>query len=152
MTALVEVPGGYYNTRALLGELESLIRKLPDPTTPPHARPERRVPGTARQLGIELVERLIAGYRAGATVYTLGSQFGIDRRTVGAILKRNGVATRGGGLSPTEIDEAVELYESRWSLSRIAERVAVAPTTVHRRMRDRGVRMRDTHGRETPPH
>ena len=43
-----------------------------------------RVPGTARQLGAEQVEQLIADYRAGATVYTLSSQLGIDRRTVGA--------------------------------------------------------------------
>jgi hypothetical protein len=140
-------PGGYYNTKAPLNELESLVRKLPGPTARPHTRPERRVPGTARRLGVEQVEQLIAGYRAGATVYTLGSQFGIDRRTVGAILKRNGVVTRGGGLSPAQIDEAVELYEAGWSLARIAERVGVTPTTVHRRLRDRGVRMRATHGR-----
>lgn len=94
--------GGCYNTKALLGELESLIRKLPDPTTPPHARPERHVPGTARQLGTEQVEQLIASYRAGATVYTLSSQFGIDRRTVGTILKRHGVQTRWQRLSPAQ--------------------------------------------------
>ena len=93
------------------------------------------------------MERLIAYYRAGTTVYTLGSQFGIDRRTVGAILKRHGVQTRWQRLSPARIDEAVELYESGWSLARIAERVGVTPTTVHRRLRDRGVRMRDTRGR-----
>jgi hypothetical protein len=98
------------------------------------------------------VKQLMDGYRAGGTVYQLGEQFGIDRRTVGAILKRNGVVTRGGGLSPTQIDEAVELYESGWSLARIAERVGVTPTTVHRRLRDPGVRMRAPCGREVRPH
>lgn len=140
-------PGGYYNTKALLGDLESLIRKLPDPSARPSPRPDRRVPGTARQLDAEQVEWLIANYRAGATVYQLGEQFGIDRRTVGTILKRHGVQTRRQRLSPAQTDEAVELYESGWSLARIAERVGVTPTTVHRRLRDRGVRMRDTHGR-----
>ena len=106
------------------------------------------MPGTARQLSAEQVEQLIAGYRAGATVYTLGSQFGIDRRTVGAILKRHGVQTRWQRLSPAQIDQAVELYDSGWSLARIAERVGVTPTTVHRRLRDRGVRMRDTSGQQ----
>lgn len=38
--------------------------------------------------------RFIDGDHAGATVYQLGDQFGIDRRTVGTILKRNDVATR----------------------------------------------------------
>jgi DNA-directed RNA polymerase specialized sigma24 family protein len=93
------------------------------------------------------VEQLIAGYRAGATVYTLSSQFGIDRRTVGAILKRHGAQTRWRRLSSAQIDEAIELYGSGWSLARIAERVGVTPTTVHRRLRDRGVRMRTAHGR-----
>jgi hypothetical protein len=68
--------------------------KLPGPTARPHTRPERRVPGTARRLGAEQVKQLIADYRAEATVCTLGSQFGIDRRTVGAILKGNGVVSR----------------------------------------------------------
>ena len=34
-------PEVYYNTKALLGELESLVRKLPGPTARPHTRPER---------------------------------------------------------------------------------------------------------------
>lgn len=140
-------PGGYYNTKALLGELESLIRKLPDPSAQPRPLPDRRVPGIARQLETGQVEQLIADYRAGVTVYQLGNRFGIDRRTVGAILKRNGVQTRWQRLSPAQIDEAVELYEAGWSLARIAERVGVTPTTVHRRLRDRGVRMRAAHGR-----
>ena len=145
---MVGKPGGYYNTKALLSNLESLIRKLPDASARPSPRPDRRVPGTARQLDAEQVEWLIANYRAGATVYQLGEQFGIDRRTVGAILKRNGVVTRGSGLSPAQVDEAVELYESGWSLARIAEQVGVTPTTVHRRLRDRGVRMRAARGQE----
>lgn len=140
-------PGGYYNTKALLSEVEALVRKLPDPATQPHTRPQRRVPGVARQLDAEQVEQLIADYRAGATVYTLGRHFGIDRRTVGAILKRHGVQTRWQRLSLDQIDEAAELYESGWSLARIAEQVGVTPTTVHRRLRDRGVRMRGTSGR-----
>lgn len=96
--------------------------------------------------------QLIDDYRAGATVYQLSGQFGIDRRTVGAILKRNEVITRGGGLSPAQIDETVELYESGWSLARIAERAGVTPTTVHRRLRDRGVRIRAAHGQEARLH
>lgn len=141
-----EKPGHYYNTTAQVSALQALLRKLPDPTQPFDRPPKRRVPGTAKQLDGEQLEQLIDGYRAGATVYQLGEQFGIGRRTVGAILKRNGVATRGAGLSPAQIDEAAELYKSGWSLARIAERVGVTPTTVHRRLRDRGVQMRDAHG------
>ncbi|MGN6330327.1 MAG: hypothetical protein ACTHOD_01590 [Motilibacteraceae bacterium] len=49
---------------------------------------------TARKLDGEQVAELIAGYKAGVKVFELGKRFGIDRRTVGLILKRNGVTTR----------------------------------------------------------
>jgi len=139
-------PGGYYNTKALLGELESLVRKLPGPSAPPRPRPNRRVPGTARQLGADQVEQLVADYRDGATVYQLGDRFGIDRRTVGAILTRNGVQTKHPGLTTDDIDQAGQLYEDGWSLARIGERLGVTATTVHRRLRDRGVQMRNSQG------
>lgn len=144
----MEKPGGYYNTKALLEELESLVRKLPDPSALPRPRADRRIPGTARQLGAERVEHLIANYRAGATVYQLGDKFGIDRRTVGKILTRNGVLTKHPGLSPADIDRAAQLYEDGWSLARIGERLGVTATTVHRRLRGRGVQMRDPRGRD----
>lgn len=49
---------------------------------------------TARQLDTEQTQELIARYQAGKTVYTLGERFALDRRTVGVILKRNGIPTR----------------------------------------------------------
>jgi len=89
-----------------------------------------------------------ANYQAGATLYRLGDEFGIDRRTVSEILHRHDVPMRRRGLSPEQIDEAVQLYGEGWSLARIGERMDVDPTTVLIRLRERGVRMRDTHGRE----
>src|SRR5665647_3067005 len=49
--------------------------------------------------------------------------------------------------SPAQMDEAAELYASRWPLVRIAGRVGVTPTTAQRRLRERGVMMRDVRGR-----
>jgi hypothetical protein len=54
----------------------------------------------------------------------------------------------GARLSSEQIDEAVGLYEEGSSLARIGGRMAVDPTAVLARLRDRAVRMRDTHGRE----
>jgi len=90
----------------------------------------------------------MAGYQAGVTVYQLGDQFGIDRRTVSGILHRHGVPMRRRGFSPGQIDEAVRLYQGGWSLARIGERMGIDPTTVHARLREGGVRMRDAQGRE----
>jgi hypothetical protein len=50
------------------------------------------------------VHALIQGYMAGATTYELGDRFGINRRTVSAILHRQGVNMRRRGLSPDQVD------------------------------------------------
>lgn len=87
-------PGRHYNTKTQAGQLEALIAKLPDPSSPApplRVRPQVR---TARQLDARQIAQLIAGYRAGATVFELGERFGINRRTVGIILGRNAVRTR----------------------------------------------------------
>jgi DNA-directed RNA polymerase specialized sigma24 family protein len=51
------------------------------------------------------------------------------------------------GLSPEQIDEAVQLYEQDWSLARIGRKLDVDPTTVLNRLRERDVRTRDAQGR-----
>ncbi len=54
------------------------------------------------------------------------------------------------GLSDEQIEEAVELYaEQQWSLVRIAGKLGVDHGTVWARLKERGVRMRDTQGRVT---
>lgn len=76
----------------------------------------------------------------------LGDQFGIDRRTVGKLLTRNGVQTKHPGLTAEDVDQASQLYEDGWSLARIGQRLGVTATTVHRRLRERGVAMRSAAG------
>jgi len=95
---VVGLPGGYYNTRVQVSELESLMRKLPESSKPPRLARQGPVPGTAKQLEPSQVQELIAGYLAGATVYQLGDQFGIERRTVSQHLHRHGVQMRRRGL------------------------------------------------------
>jgi hypothetical protein len=126
----VDLVGRYYNTNAQVEALEMLLRKLPDPTAPAPASADRPKPGRARQLDIDQIQALIQGYTMGATTYELGHRFGIDRRTVSTILHRHGVEKRRRGLSPDQVDDAIRLYESGWSLARIGEHLKVDPTTV----------------------
>ncbi|NKQ55625.1 helix-turn-helix domain containing protein [Amycolatopsis sp. K13G38] len=104
------------------------------------------VGAVSRQLDDDQVQQLIKSYEAGATVYELGDQFGIERRTVSAVLHRQGVAMRRRGLTDEQIDDAVRLYSQGWSLARIAARMDVAADTVRQRLHERGVAMRDSHG------
>ncbi|GAA4613133.1 hypothetical protein GCM10023108_12410 [Saccharopolyspora hordei] len=146
----MEVGGAYYNpglhVKDQVVALEALRQKLPDLNAPAQPTPKRAKPGRARQLDSDQVRQLIAGYQSGATVYELGGQFGIERRTVSAILHRHGVPMRRRGLSVEQIDDAVRLYNQGWSLARIAARMNVAAGTVRQRLHERGVPIRDTQG------
>nr|WP_221219884.1 helix-turn-helix domain containing protein [Prauserella isguenensis] len=126
--------------------METLRQQLPDLEAPLQPTPKRQPPSRAKQLDAEHVQELIEGYRSGATVYELGNQFGIERRTVSAILHRHKVPMRRRGLSTEQIDQAIQLYNQGWSLARIGDRMNVADGTVRQRLRERGVTMRDTHG------
>jgi hypothetical protein len=148
ITKTVELRGAYYNTKSQVEALEALLRKLPDPTKPIHTPPvDRSKPRRARRLGADQVQELIAGYQAGATVYELGARFGIERRTVSAILRRRGVPMRRRSLAIDQVDTAIHLYSLGWSLARVGEHLGVDPTTILSCLRRRGVRTRDAHGR-----
>ena len=52
------------------------------------------------------------------------------------------------GLTDSDTIEAARLYENGWPLSRIGDRVGVDPKTVWSRLKNLGIRMRDSHGRD----
>ncbi|WP_217697498.1 hypothetical protein [Nocardia donostiensis] len=104
----------------------------------------------AGRLDPDQIQTLIQDYLAGATTYDLDDRFGIDRRTVSAILHRHSIPMRRRGLSPQQVDQAIGLYTPGWSLAKVARHLAVDPTTVLNRLRERGIRTRDTHGRTRP--
>jgi hypothetical protein len=143
----VDLGGTYYNTKPQVEALETLLRKLPDPTEPAPPPVDRPKPRRARQLDADQVQELITGYQAGATASELGARFGIERRTVGNILHRHGVPMRRRGLSPEQIDVAIHLYNLGWSLARVGQNLRVDHTTVLTKLRERGIPTRDTHGR-----
>ena len=143
----MEVREAYYNPKDQVRALEQLREKLPSLDTLVPAPVEQDRPLRARQLGAEQIQELIAGYQSGSTVYELGAQFGIERRTVSAILHRHGVPMRRRGLSPEQVDDAIHLYNLGWSLARVGDHLGVNHTTVLNKLRERGIATRDSHGR-----
>ena len=133
------------NTSLLVDGPEITIQ----PPTLRHALPG----GSSRhyRLDPDQTQQLIASYRAGSTVYQLAEEFGIERRTVSAILHRHDVPMRRRGLTDDQIDDAERLYHHGWSLARIGDRMNVTADTVRTRLLERGATMRDTHGRPQRP-
>ena len=146
MTHSVEVGGAYSNTNDQVSALETLRAKLPNPDEAARPTLKQERPGRTQRLPDTQVQQLLAGYKSGATVYQLGEQFGIERRTVSTILHRHGVPMRRRGLSEEQSDEAVLLYEQGWSLAKIATRMDVAAGTVRQRLHEQGVSIRNPQG------
>ena len=137
----------YYNPKDQVKALEQLRQKLPSLDTLLPAPVERDRPRRARRLGTDQIQELIVGYQSGSTVYELGAQFGVERRTVSNILHRHGVPMRRRGLPPDQVDHTIHLYNLGWSLARVGERLDVDHTTVLTKLRERGIPTRDSHGR-----
>jgi DNA-directed RNA polymerase specialized sigma24 family protein len=149
----VDLSGQLSNPRAPLCQLADQDIGTPKGVAPEEARPRRDIPRsssrTARPLKPAQVEALVAGYHAGKTMKELGAQFGINRLTVSAHLRRAGVSTRRGGLGGDHVAEAVTLYEGGWSSARIAERFEVSADSVLKSLRRAGVSIRPRRGGPT---
>ena len=64
------------------------------------------------RLDEQLVQRLLAGYRAGRTGRELAEQYGLARSTVIDLLRKHGVAVRYPRVTPAEAAEMVRLYRA----------------------------------------
>ena len=105
---------------------------------------------SARPLKSAEIDDLVASYRAGRTMKEIAAEFGIDRRTVPAYLRRAGVETRRGGLDDRQALEATWLYEAGWSSGRLAERFGVSADNVLKVLRRAGVAIRPRRGGPAP--
>jgi hypothetical protein len=65
---------------------------------------------------------------------------------VAQVLQVAGVPTRQRGLSPTQLAEAVALYDEGWSLARLGERYGVNAETVRASLKRSGVTIRPRRG------
>ena len=108
--------------------------------------------GGARQiqtrLGPDELMELIAAYQAGVAVKQLAADFRISRSTVTAHMTRHGVRLHYPALTPDEVSEAARLYREGQSLANVGQYYGVAPSTINKVLREAGVPLRDTHGRE----
>jgi DNA-binding CsgD family transcriptional regulator len=97
------------------------------------------------------IDALIAGYEAGKTMKDLAVEFGINRLTVSAHLRRAGVPLRRSGLDTEQTAEAARLYDAGWSSVKLAERFGVSADTVLIALRRAAVVIRPHRGGPPSP-
>lgn len=92
-----------------------------------------------RRLDKSKMAELVAGYKAGETVYQLAHRFGIHRETVAIALERQGVSRRRRSLTPVQVAQAASLYEMGPALTRIAPQLGCHPDRIRRALGKAGI-------------
>jgi hypothetical protein len=101
-----------------------------------------------RRLTEAQVIEMAARYQEGATVYELATEFGCNRTTVAARLKKAGIAMRGQSPTSEAIDSMVRLYASGLSHLEVGKQIGFCANTVRNCLQGRRIQARDTHGRD----
>ena len=110
-----------------------------------------RTPGASprpKKLSSSILSKLVLDYSEGIPIHELAKNYGVHRATISAHLDRARVSKRPRSMGEVQINEAVQDYATGQSLEKIGNRLGFDPTTVLRELRRRGLRTRDTHGRE----
>jgi hypothetical protein len=126
--------------------------RLEGQTPEDHTSPDYQLLGPIRQRQRRLTEaqviEMAARYQEGATVYELAADFGCNRTTVAARLKKVGIVMRCQSPTSEAIDLMVRLYASGLSLLKVGEQLGFCANTVRNCLRERRIQARDTHGRD----
>jgi DNA-directed RNA polymerase specialized sigma24 family protein len=118
-------------------------RLLPvDVVRPVLSRPKRQRQRAEDRLGSDGVARLVADYLDGRSTKWLQRTYGLSQGAVLRLLDANGVPRRQRGLTEAQAEEAIQLYEHGWSLTRIGDHFGKDHTVVQNALRRTGVRLR----------
>jgi hypothetical protein len=117
----VEVLGSYSNP-SVVSRLQTILAGQNDnrvsDRSPVVSR--KRPKKTQIRLSDDEIDVVAAAYQDGLNLNELTSAFGADRRTLANRLEHRGITRRNRRLSDDQIAEAIELYNSGWSLAKIA--------------------------------
>lgn len=118
--------------------LTNLVVGQPRPEV---AKPESRHYQRNRRLSADNVARLVTGYESGSTVYDLGREFNIHRKTAAELLRRQGVVLTYRKLTDDQLVEAERLHADGWSFVRLGEHFGVNQSTVWNALKKRSTKL-----------
>lgn len=90
-------------------------------------RRERRI---SKRLDVEVIERVVSEYAAGATAAELGQCYGLAKSSVLQLVRQAGEPVRHPRLSANEKAQLLSLHRAGLSQREIAERLARSPSAV----------------------
>jgi DNA-binding NarL/FixJ family response regulator len=91
----------------------------------------------------EVLERYLAGEKA----HRLAKDFQVHRTTIAKLVAAAGIR-RPRSLTPEQSTKVIHLYAKGWSCDQIGRHLDKSAKTIWRALKQAGVRLRDTHGRE----
>jgi len=124
------------------------LPQLPRNTTRTAQTDASRVHAIRRRLPAETTQQLLTDYQAGLPSTQLAKRYGISKGAVLRLLREYNIPIRRHPMTAGEIEEAIQLYGAGHSLVTISTKLGHDHGTIHRALRQAGVAMRDSHGRE----
>jgi len=100
-----------------------------------------------KRLSAEELTGFRADYLSGLEILTLAERYGINRDTAICLARRHALPRRRVPMSSTEIEQAIQLYQSGLSLAKVATHFPCNPSTIWRAFKRLNVPMRDPQGR-----
>ncbi len=101
-----------------------------------------------RRLTQETIAELVAAYEAGTSTPELCKHYELSKGGVLKLLSDAGVKMRKQPMTDEQTELAVKLYGEGRSLQAIGDQLDKAKSSVREALIERGVQLRDSHGRE----
>ena len=140
----------YCNHHLVTRQTDELLN-LAVSSSPTERSTTRVISGKVRRLTRDQIDELSSLYQQGQSLPSLAARYGIHPGTVKDHLRRANIPIRPGNqakLSKEDKAEIAKLYEAGLSIHKLALRFGVTDNPVHNALKERGVRMRDAHGRD----
>src|SRR5689334_20248006 len=126
---------GSYSNPVLVGRFQRLLAGQEHDRLSARSRPSGQC---QHRLSADEVSALVSSYEDGATITDLAERFQVSRTAVRDHLKRSKVETR-YNLLQGRLEEAQQLYDSGWSLARVAAHLEVSAGTVRNAFQRAGI-------------
>jgi transposase-like protein len=107
-----------------------------------------KVHAVSRRLPAETLQQLVTDYQIGIPSTQLAKRYGISKGAALRLLRHQSIPIRNQPMTTLEIEQAIQLYRAGNSLAKVGITLGYDHGTIHQALKQAGVAMRDSHGRE----